>query len=237
MKSHEWGKDSLSEYLSTSIHNVEASVENLAGPYQRLSDIDGVFLDVLSHRPSEEDLVAGSMCFRAHCSYRSSVQLALCGQLAESHMTLRGALESSLYAFYVKGNLTRQELWIRRHDDEQTKRQMKNEFTVGKVMSHLAQRDVTVHRVAKKLYEHTIDFGGHPNHRAVASQTKVVPTGPESFDVRNEYFEVGSLAHDLAIKTCARVGVCCVDLLKLVFWERVRLLGMDDQISHLRAGL
>jgi hypothetical protein len=69
---------------------------------------------------------------RSHASHLGAVRLVLSGQLPESYMLLRGCLENALYGFYISGRPGIFEIWLRRHDDEQSKDRVKNQFQIGK---------------------------------------------------------------------------------------------------------
>ena len=91
------------------------------------------------------------------------------GQVTESYMVLRGCLENSLYGLHISNNPDTREVWLRRHDNERCKRKCKIEFSVGNVFKTLNSRDINIHRIAKDLYETTIDYGAHPNEIGLLS--------------------------------------------------------------------
>jgi hypothetical protein len=102
--------------------------------------------------------------------------------------------------------------------------------------SHLQGIDARTHDIAKSLYEQTIDLGGHPNERTVTTQIAIETTG-QRHTFTADYFLCGGVQQALALKTVARVGVCCLDVFAHVFRLRYQLLGIDLRLDQLRKGL
>jgi hypothetical protein len=167
------------------------------------------------------------------------------GQIPETYALLRSTLEWALYAGHVHGNDERAEVWLRRHDgeapdgtatpeSEAARRRVRNEFTVAGLLAELEQRSPSVHARAKELYEQAIDFGAHPNERALTSSMRPEDGGTWQLD----YFTPeNSLPLQLAIKRICQVGVCCLEIFQLLWPERVRLLGLDRVLPELQRGL
>ena len=59
-------------------------------------------------------------------------------------------------------------------------------------------------------------------------------------DVRFEhrYLMTGEeVAFGACLKTTATAGVCALDVFRLVYQERMAILGLNDQLDRLKAGL
>jgi hypothetical protein len=228
--------DALSRFLEDAQHNTTATCANLGPHYKTLTKIDRLFRklnDNLDHNPH---MLATWFFFRTHSALLGSIRLCCGCQVGETYMVLRGCLESALYGIYVARDSDRQSLWLRRGENEATKKKVQEEFTVGKVMKFLHGIDPETQTIAKALYDRTIDLGGHPNERAFFSQikTQVIES---RVDFTASYFNCGDLPHELCIRTTAQIGVCCLDIFSHVFGERFRILGIDCDLDHIRNGL
>lgn len=160
---NDWGEDSLSEFIEQAWRNTIASFANHRKEYERLRDIHILYTDLIRHLDNSPDWFVGFFLMRAHSAYLASVRLVLSTQVADVYIVLRGCLETSLYGLYLSGHPKSAETWIRRGDNEASKRLVKNEFTIKNVLSYLKTVDPPEASVASLLYERTIDYGGHPN--------------------------------------------------------------------------
>jgi hypothetical protein len=227
--------DSLGRFLADAQHNIAATIANLRPQYDALGAIDQVFCDIIDNLSQTPEFVAGFFLIRAHSSFRGAARLCLSGQVAEAYMVLRSCLESALYGLYVAGNTDRQEVWLRRHDDDVSLRRVRNEFTIRNILNHLQSIDSKTHGIAQKLYDRTIDYGGHPNERAVNAQIKTESNGSH-VKFTAEYFLCGDLPHQLSLKSSAQVGICSLDVFYNVFRDRYRILGIDARLERVRRG-
>jgi len=145
-------------------------------------------------------------------------------------------LENALYGLFVAFDTTRQEIWLRRHDDEASRKRVKNEFTILKVMNHLKGIDERAQAIAQNLYDVTIDYGGHPNERSVSMQINTTTDGCRT-NFSADVFNVGNIPHAACLKTTARIGICCMDIFGHVYQPRYKILGIDVKLDQLRLGL
>lgn len=231
----DWGSDTLADFIDNAHHNILASYANLRAQYDVLVEIDGLFHQMIENLNQSPEFVSGFFLFRTHSSFLAAARLALSGQLGEAYMVLRGCLESSLYGLYVSNNTNRQETWLRRHEDEASLRRMRNEFTIRKVMTHLQSVDAQTQQIVQKLYEDTIDYGGHPNERAISTQVSTEQQGSQ-VTFRARYLICNELAHQVCVRGMTQIGICCLDIFYYVFPQRYRILGIDLHLNQIRQG-
>ena len=155
------------------------------------------------------------------------------GQAVDTFPVLRSCLEYALYALHINANPTFAEVWLRRHDNVEALREVKQHFKHGRVMETLLKRDAALHAQLSALYERTIDFGGHPNERAVSSSATMTREGDTAV-IRNQFLHGDSLAFEHALKTTAQIGLGSLMVFRLIFRERFDLLGLRDTIDALR---
>ncbi len=232
-----WGQDSLSQFIENAWHNTFATFHNLKVWYTLLKDVHLVFDSMAHNLDRTPDWFASFFLFRSHSAFLGSVRLALSGQIPEAYMVLRGCLENAFYGFYLSRVPTSREIWLRRHDDERSKKMMRKEFEVWHLLSALQSEDVKLHDIAKELYDRTIDLGGHPNERAFFTVMK--QTESDSKLTFNSAYLVGNEnepALQLALKTCAQVGICALSTFQRIYPQRFDILGLSDQLNLLKKG-
>jgi hypothetical protein len=230
----DWAADSLGRFIEDARRNTIATFTNLRPQYDALTEIDQLYVEMIDNLNQSPEFVAGLFLFRTHSSFRGAVRLSLGGQVAEAYMVLRGCLESALYGLYVSGDTSRQEIWLRRHEDDASEQRVRTEFKIRNVLDHLNTIDSKTHDIAKRLYDRTIDYGGHPNERAVSTQIKTESDASRAHFTA-DYFLCGGLAHQLSLKSSVQIGICCLDMFYEVFRDRYRILGIDDRLDRIRA--
>jgi len=231
-----WGDDPLSKFIQNSIDNTYASFHNLKSLYGRLVDIHVAFRTIADNIDRTPDWFASFFLFRSHAAYLGAVRLALSGQVPEAYMVLRGCLENALYGFYVARKPSTQEIWLRRHDDAESKRKVKGEFKVSNLLGLLAVEDEQLRRIAGDLYETTIDFGGHPNERAILSVMK--QQLDESKRTYQSAYMIGNEPPlHCSLECCAQIGVCALSIFQRIYPERFDILGLSNQLRGLKEGL
>jgi hypothetical protein len=90
--------------------------------------------------------------------------------------TLRIALEASFYAFDVKDDVSKRNVWTCRHKDEPSKKACRDQFSgvVKRVAKQIEDKHVSgFSAVAIELYEAAIDLGAHPNFPALIRNAEV----------------------------------------------------------------
>ena len=74
-------------------------------------------------------------------------------------MVLRGCLENVLYGLYIYKNPKIAVFWMNRNTDEASKKIVKRESKLGKIMGVLEQEFKALAIPVKTFYERTIDYG------------------------------------------------------------------------------
>lgn len=151
-------------------------------------------------------------------------------------MVLRGCLENALYGLYVSRIPASQETWIRRHEDEKSKKAVKREFKIQNLLNVLKSEDDKLHHIANELYERTIDLGGHPNERAFLSVMKQ-SRDPSKITFDSAYLIGNEPALQLGLKSCAQIGICALSIFQRIYPERFDILGLSDLLGSLKKGL
>jgi hypothetical protein len=234
-----WASDPLSAFIETARQNTFATFANLKGSYARLREIDRLFVKAtenLHGLRDDADLLPATFLLRAHSAFRGACRLVLSGQLPEGYMVLRGCLENSLYGLFLHAHPEKGATWLRRSDDEASKRKVKAEFQIGPMLTLLDSKDAVTGKAVRGLYEQTIDFGAHPNELALTSNARAESFGgTKRFEL--SYLTGDSTALRVCLKTAAQVGVGSLRIFRLIFRERFELLEIASALGAVSQGL
>lgn len=229
-----WAKDELSKFIETAYENIFASYVNYKKAYDILSDINKCYRLIIDNLYNTPQWFAGFFLLRAHSSYLAAVRLALSGQTSETFMVLRGCLENSLYGLYLSQNPASQETWLKRHEDEESYKKVKNEFKIRDMIDKtLKSKDPKLCKIFEELYDRTIDYGAHPNERALsATLHKQEKDGIVKFDLNYLSGDSTELKH--CIITTAEIGICSLGVLKIIYKERFEISGISDSLGLIK---
>jgi hypothetical protein len=232
-----WGNDDLTKFLDDVRGNMFATFFNLKTEYGRLSAIDVAFRTASANLDESPDWFAAFFLWQAHSSFLGAVQLILSGQVSETYACLRQTLENTLYGFYISKKPASREIWLRRHDSDDARQKVKTEFIIRNLLDTLTASDSQEGKIAKTLYDETIDYGAHPNERGLM----------QKFEMRREeektQFNVKSVvkgdapASLLALQRSAQVGVFSLGIFGFIYPEQFALRRLTDTIQRLKSGL
>jgi hypothetical protein len=163
-----WGSDKLSDFFEASRQQQFATFANFQWAYAILREIDDCLFLAASNLNQPQDVLGAILLIRSHSAYRAACATATATQIPESYVLQRSALEYAGYALYIPQNPGLGEAWLRRHEDAMALRKVRDSFTASKVEKSVADTDAKLGAIYKQLYQSTIDFGGHPNERAVS---------------------------------------------------------------------
>jgi hypothetical protein len=240
-----WGQDHLTSYLEQAAQNRWATFNNQKAEFEKLSDIDSCFMRIVCPSGSMDgpaqwvnphNEISASLFLRAHAAFRVACEHSMGGQTAETYPAARACLEYAAYSLHISHAPLLGVTWLRRHDSPATKRAAKAAFQHIKVAATVAAADTRLGRVFETLYDHCIDYGGHPNERSVTTNTIARRTDTHH-ERRQVYLHGDDTAQALALKTTARVGLCALEILEVPFKARYMLLDVTSKIPGLRKGL
>jgi hypothetical protein len=231
-----WGDDRLSAFVDQAFKNSLASFVQKHGRFAVLDRVDQNFLRIGENLINPPDFFGAFLLLRAHSAFRAACRLAMSGQVPDTFPVLRACLEYSLYALHINTTLALGEVWLRRHDDAASLSRVRQEFTNTAVKATLRNRDPHLYPIVDQLYERCIDFGGHPNERAITG-SMTIERQPGRVEFQQIYLHGDSLSLDHGLKTTAQVGLGSLCIFQHIFLERFRLLGIQDMVDQLRREL
>jgi len=231
-----WGNDEVTAFIDNARLNSFASYANLRSEYAKLSEIDAIFRKLVESLLNTKDWFAAFFLLRAHSAFLAGTHLGMSGQTAETYASLRLCLENALYGLYLSQNPGSRATWLRRHKSEEARQRVKSEFTNQKLFGHLRALDGKEAVVAKHLYERCIDYGAHPNERALTVSLKR-ETRADAVEFRVVYLSADSVVVRACLKTATQVGASVLGIFRLVFRGRFDLTGLTQALSRARQSL
>jgi len=231
-----WAEDPLSEFIQDSFKSTIASFVHKKQEFNLLLKVDGVFRGISGNLDNSEDPFAPALLHRSHSAFLASCRTSMSGQAAETFPQLRSCLEYALYALHINENPTLAKDWVRRHENEESLKKAKRSFRHVNVMKTLHARDIALHNSLSELYQRTIDFGGHPNERAVSSSLEMRKEGDTTV-VRSQFLHGDSAALVHALRTTAQIGLGSLLVFQLIYNERFDILDLRDTIEELKRAL
>lgn len=231
MKPSNWGQDELSEFLQTAEDNSIASFANLQGEYKRLVSVDSLFLKLTRNLNNSPDWYLAPFVVRAHSCFRSACRASLSGQLVETYILLRGALENALYALHINTDRSRYETWIKREDGATEKKACRRAFQISKILEQAKTRlPSKIHSIADELYDRSIDNGAHPNCLGSLINLEITDTS-ESKQIKIIYLHNEPDYIYGMMKECSRYGCAVLHILKEIFSHRFEILGLPAELN------
>ncbi|MCE5269814.1 hypothetical protein LLH00_00845 [bacterium] len=230
-----WGDDHLSDFIQKSLQNELANFVHKKQVYNFLSAVDDCFFCIAGNlnNPNNRDIVCALLLLRTHSAYLSACRLSLSGQATETFPQLRACLEFSLYALHIKNNPGYDEIWLRRHDNGDSIKDVRQKFRYQFLINTLELVDAALCPDVKQLYERCIDFGAHPNERSVTGSMQMEQqSGGLRLD--QKYLHGDSIELDHALKTTAEIGLGSLLIFQHIFIHRFELLSLDIKLNKLR---
>jgi len=229
-----WADDDLSFFIQMANENTYAIFNNKKKEFEIIKNVDQLYGTIIDNLKNPKDFLASMLLLRSHATYRGACRMSLSGQIYEAFVLLRSCIESSLYALHINKNPSAGKKWIDRHKSEESLKDARNEFKFSTVIKTLQSVDSSISQTTKLIYERTIDFGGHPNERAIASSMKVIEK-----EGRKEYQQLYLIGNTkiltYGLNSTAQVGLCALYILRHVFKERFDIIGITQKMDQYRS--
>ncbi len=238
VSSYPWGLDALSEFLKLSEQNTFASSANLGPEYARLVAIHRLWIEVAEafHVAADSDLLGIWFLHQANSAWLAAIRVGLGGQPIDAQPLFRSCLEYAAYALHFTRHPSLKETWIRRHDDAVAKDTARKSFSARKVATTVKQESQRMADRYERLYDAAIDFGGHPNERALSARLNLKREAGANVSSVTRLTDDPKQYLFLA-RSAARAGVLALELFSHVFETRFRVASFDVKLKELQRGL
>ncbi len=231
-----WGEDPLTRYFQDAYRNRWASFVNAPEASRLLLRIDKCYFSILDNWINPEPPIAALLAYRSHSAFRASCEHALAGQTTEVWPTLRVCLEFAAYCLHQAKNPELIEVWLRRHDGASSMEAALRAFTTAKVRATIKAGDPETETVFSQLYQRAIDFGAHPNQKAVTASLSIIHSD-DKVEFNQAYLVGDSLQLQHGLRSIAQAGVCALNILLIAYPSRFSDVGMANEALELRNGL
>lgn len=113
--------------------------------------------------------------------WTSGVRMAMSGHETAVYPLFRTALESACYALLITMKPELEVAWSDRDKGDAERKASRNAFSgaVAEVVKHLNGKQDGLGSFVESLYETSIDYGAHPNTRAIRNHVQVTPPTDE----------------------------------------------------------
>lgn len=231
-----WASDNVTSYIDSAISNIVATTQADNPAYPTISEIDGIFKILVQNLINTDSILEAVLLMRAHSAFLASSMLAMGGQATESFMVFRSVIENALYALHIFKDEAAGDIWLNRHRDEEALVNSRNYFSYRKVSQTLQVENQAIADVSEMLYRRTIDFGAHPNERASSSAIQIIEEEGKK-TIKQNYIAGGSDSQIHALKTGAQIGVCTLEIFRIIFRHRFDILGLTEKVDALKQNL
>ncbi len=228
--------DELGDFIRMANDHSEEALNYYKKPVNFLSSVDALFIDFLKQAAGLSPPFSVLLLLNAHASYRSAVRLAFSGQLLPSFMSLRGAVESALYAHAMVADPKLVDIWNNRGADKKSRDKCRKAFSIGNMFQYLegAHEKFFADHV-RDIYDSTIDFGAHPNRLSVIRSTSLSNLEDGMIEVNFAYLHgFGSFEVRQALVACAEIGLAVFFVNLLCFEEHPQVTELNKQAIDLQ---
>jgi hypothetical protein len=232
-----WGKDSVTTFLSNAFTNCVATITNFRETpiIQVLIGINDVFFaaDAIKYHPKEEFLLP-LFLGRAHSAYLGAIRLSTSGQVVETYMVARGCLENAVYSLFIQDDPTIKEeipervrIWGDREENEAADRICRQTFSTKNVFRNLARHNAELERKASELYRIAIGRGAHPNFAGHLVTSDICSEGG--------HIDFLIPGNEMVCKACIQfavhVGICTLRIFELACGEKFVRNGVSEKLQ------
>jgi hypothetical protein len=231
-----WGEDDLSKFLQAAHENQWAAFVRKPSAIRKLIAIDAQFGTASKTLQGRRNAIEAMLLIRCHAAFRTAAGLAMAGQAAESHPQCRAMLEYAAYAVHIYRNPSLGEVWLNRHQGVAGLKASKKAFQHVAIVKSVTAANRDAAKRFEDLYQHTIDFGGHPNERSVTGNMKMIKE-PDRLTMLAVMQHGDGVEFDMALKFAAQCGMVSLELLQVIYNAKFELLGINAKLLALRKGL
>jgi len=204
-----WQSRPLFTFIEDCWNNSIAVAGNKNVVALRLANVDKIFDDF--HRviklENMSQLVPALLFMRAFSAYRASAMVSLCLP-TDGYALQRSCLENAGYARLIADDSTLSESWLRRDDSEDSRKLIRRTFTQTAIRESISAKDTKLSEIYQALYERSIDFGAHPNEKAVTSS--LVKDSLKTKTIQFKLLTGDGIALDHSLRSAAQVGICAL---------------------------
>ena len=139
------------------------------------------------------------------------------------------------YARLIADDSTLAESWLKRDDSEDSRKLIRRTFTQVAIRDSIAAKDTNLSEIYQALYERIIDFGAHPNEKAVTMS--LIKDSVQTKSIQFKLLPGDGIALDHSLRSAGQVGICALKVLGTVFSTQFDNEGFSLRTDQAAQGL
>jgi hypothetical protein len=190
-------------FLRAATENERDSLVEYKEFAEYMEQIEGIFVELRAEK-IETGPLSGMLFLNAHACLLGAARIAFSGQSPPTFMVLRGAIESSLYALIASQSTDNTNIWLNRTSDP---KRCKNLYRASNGIA-LLNSDPNLREAISNAYEHSIEFGAHPNLRSILPYVKIETPNEKGQPIGLTYLNsINSVETLRSITACIETGI------------------------------
>lgn len=222
-----WGKDNLSKLIEDAHINCIKMFRDERYAYDRLQSIYDLFDELYKISLPKHNLLPPFVT-RSLGAYLGAVRLSVGGQICESYVLQRNALEYAVYGLVIANDEEAAKIWAKRGKDKKSTKDCRNNFRWGTVLQKLRDIDIDLADKIESLYEYAIDNGAHPNVGGIAVTTEFTDSG-----ALVDILSVGNLPWKICVQQTFYVGLRSLQVIFRAFPNKLITTELHNRLKQL----
>ena len=162
----------LLDYLNATLENSNDHAQEHPQLMYMVLKMDRIFQEEIFDHEFDVNPIAGFLAMNSYMLLLSAVRQALSGHLVAVFPVVRTALESACYAYLIAHDEAIGNIWLNRHTTRSALDKCRRTLSVKKALDALKSNYPEMAEYVMANYEIAIDFGAHPNKKAVFNHLK-----------------------------------------------------------------
>jgi hypothetical protein len=172
-----WGEDDLTRFLQVVNSNQMGNLTRFPDEYCLMRRVNDCFSTAGKNLINPTPAATGMLFLRSQYAYKTTVGMALAGQMVEAFVMMRSCLEYAGYALVMFADPTLEDVFFSRHFDADAMKAQKERFKISQIRDVIVTFDKKLAELFKTFYDRAIDMGGHPNPFAVCNAVQMASSG------------------------------------------------------------
>jgi len=135
------GEDDLTRFLQVVNSNQRAAHTKFPVQYCLVRRVNDCFVKAETGLVNPKPAMTGPLFLRCQYAYKTTVGMALAGQVVEAFVMMRSCLESADYALVMFVDPALEDVFLRRHFDPDSRKAQKQKFQVRGVTAVISNAD------------------------------------------------------------------------------------------------
>jgi len=147
---------------------------------------------------------------------------------------MRSCLEYAGYALLIFDDPHLEQVFVDRHIGDASRKTQRRKFEIPKIVTKIACFDQKLSKIFKEMYDSRIDFGGHPNPRAMLGAMNLEKSeGEQLISMTTFALAVDPRIIEFSMHKVTQVGLTSQCIFRHIFAERFDCLAIRDEIDAL----